>query len=295
MDLVKSVSIGNLLNQREAVLQRLRSARDLIEEARKIASAAHLGCVEDMFSSGRYGFAGNFLTGDFGNVERWIDKAGWEYLMAESGIRTFMDSATRQRWAEAMNKEEIPPLTVDVIASTFGQLYDNRQQMFENGVVEIFRRLSWNYKTNEPFKFGRRIVLSYILQSDRWGGAYPRNCDQLDDLERALYVLDGKPEPDHRQSIGTIVRSKIYGKEWSAETDYFALRWYKKGSAHVTFKRPDLIGKLNSILAARYPNALASDTRWHTTHGLAAGFFSAKKPEPYGSGVSCLPPAIQRR
>lgn len=261
MDLVKSVSIGNLLNQREAVLQRLRSARDLIEEARKIASAAHFGCVEDMFSPGRYGFSGNFLTGDFGNVERWIDKAGWEYLMAESGIRTFMDSATRQRWAEAMNKEEIPPLTVDVIASTFGQLYDNRQQMFENGVVEIFRRLSWNYKTNEPFKFGRRIVLSYILQADRWGGAYPRNCDQLDDLERALYVLDGKPEPDHRQSIGTIVRSKIYGKEWSAETDYFALRWYKKGSAHVTFKRPDLIGKLNSILAARYPNALASDTR----------------------------------
>ncbi|MGS3492238.1 DUF4942 domain-containing protein [Klebsiella pneumoniae] len=31
-----------------------------------------------------------------------------------------------------------------------------------------------------------------------------------------------------------------------------------KGSAHVTFTRPDLVDKINEIVASRYPDALPS-------------------------------------
>ena len=42
-DLVPSVSVENMVNQRAAVLERIGRAVDLIREAATIASAAHLG------------------------------------------------------------------------------------------------------------------------------------------------------------------------------------------------------------------------------------------------------------
>lgn len=35
----------------------------------------------------------------------------------------------------------------------------------------------------------------------------------------------------------------------------------KKGTEHLTFKRPDLVDQCNRILAKRYPEALAHDPR----------------------------------
>jgi len=38
--------------------------------------------------------------------------------------------------------------------------------------------------------------------------------------------------------------------------EYFTIRAYKKGSAHITFTRPDLVEKVNDIIARHYPGAL---------------------------------------
>ncbi len=40
-DLVKSISIANLANQRAAVVERVRSALDLLAEAEQLARAVH--------------------------------------------------------------------------------------------------------------------------------------------------------------------------------------------------------------------------------------------------------------
>ncbi|MEX7693653.1 DUF4942 domain-containing protein, partial [Enterobacter hormaechei] len=39
-------------------------------------------------------------------------------------------------------------------------------------------------------------------------------------------------------------------------SEYFTVRAYKKGSAHITFTRPDLVEKVNDIIARHYPGAL---------------------------------------
>ncbi|HGC5539657.1 TPA: DUF4942 domain-containing protein, partial [Klebsiella pneumoniae] len=40
------------------------------------------------------------------------------------------------------------------------------------------------------------------------------------------------------------------------ECDYFSVRYYKKGSAHITFKRPELVEKINNLVASHYPGML---------------------------------------
>ena len=49
--------------------------------------------------------------------------------------------------------------------------------------------------------------------------------------------------------------------ETQAENAYLHVKWFKKGSGHVLFKRPDLVEKMNGILTKHYPHALASEVR----------------------------------
>src|ERR1700726_622839 len=68
--------------------------------------------------------------------------------------------------------------------------------MFDQGVIECFKKLSWEYKTNLPQKFGKRIIVSYLTYPY---GINSSAVDRLDDLMRVFHVLDGKPEADYRQ------------------------------------------------------------------------------------------------
>ena len=43
-----------------------------------------------------------------------------------------------------------------------------------------------------------------------------------------------------------------------AENDYFSIRLFKNQNGHVTFTRPDLVTRLNLIIAKHFPHALAA-------------------------------------
>ncbi|MCR6679429.1 DUF4942 domain-containing protein, partial [Escherichia marmotae] len=42
------------------------------------------------------------------------------------------------------------------------------------------------------------------------------------------------------------------------EDEMFSIIYFKKGSAHITFRKPQLVDRLNDIIARHYPEALAS-------------------------------------
>ncbi|ARK40488.1 DUF4942 domain-containing protein [Burkholderia pseudomallei] len=263
--LVPSISIVNLANQRVAVVERVRAALDLLGEAQQLAMAAHLGFPRLVLDES-YGCRGRpTITGEYAKrdeaeaaIVRIIDIRGWDYLLKESGLRTFMDAKAREQWSNQIAEGEVPELTAANIEATFAQLYGARGDMFERGVLQCFKRLSWDYKTNQPFKFGKRIIVRYLLSS---GSPNFRVTNDLDDLIRVFSVLDGKPEPDHRHGAYCLISDTRQARRTEAENEYFHLRWFKNGNGHLAFKRPDLVDKMNLILAKHYPNALASEAR----------------------------------
>lgn len=275
-ELVPSVSIANMVNQRAAALQRLEQACELIQEAAEIAQAAHLGMPRMLVSReySRHGYEVNIAdariktdsSGRPWTIERspavdlakqlrlGIDCAAWQYLMHESGLRSLMDAGARAKWDEAVRAGDVPELTDANVRSTFRMLHDSRGEMFERGVIACFKSLAWCYKTNLPQKFGKRIVVTHINSS------YSRKHDEMDDLLRVLHVLDGKPEPDHRGGFGAMLRAAgldgYYCKAGECANDYMSVRTFKNGNGHVTFKRLDLVEKMNMIIAKHYPGAL---------------------------------------
>ncbi|WP_423391476.1 DUF4942 domain-containing protein [Burkholderia sp. LMG 21824] len=263
--LVPSISIANLANQRVAVVERVRAALDLLGEAQQLAKAAHLGFPRLVLDES-YGCRGRpTITGEYAkrdeaeaSMVRIIDIRGWDYLLSESGLRTFMDAKAREQWSNQIAEGDVPELTAANIEATFAQLYGARGDMFERGVLQCFKRLSWNYKTNQPFLFGKRIIVKHLFSQ---GCSNYHVTNELDDLMRVFSVLNGVPEPDHRHGMSGLISAAQRQRKTEAENDYFQLRWFKNGNGHLTFLRPDLVEQMNKILAKHYPNALASEAR----------------------------------
>ncbi|CAI1619729.1 DUF4942 domain-containing protein [Serratia marcescens] len=195
-------------------------------------------------------------------ITRNIDRDIWRDLMLKSGMLSLMDAQARAEWHNSLEKEDIPAVSEANILATFEQLHQSKEEVFERGVINVFKSLSWNYKSNSPCKFGKKIIVDGVVKHDRWGFVlnWGWQRDRLTDLERMLMLLDSKPIPDNREDVTRRLGDHIHAQRNSTsfEDEMFTIKYFQKGSAHIIFKRPDLVDKLNDIIAKHYPAALAA-------------------------------------
>ncbi|WP_086814145.1 DUF4942 domain-containing protein [Salmonella enterica] len=184
----------------------------------------------------------------------------WRDLMKKSVMLSIMDAQARDQWYRNLESDDIPAITETNILSTFEQLHQSTDEVFERGVINVFKGLSWDYKSNSPCKFGPKIIVNGLVKYDRWG--YSLNWgwqrDRLADLERMLMLLDGKPVPDNRVDVTRRLGDHIHENSGSNsyEDGMFKIKYFQKGTAHIVFKRPELIDKMNDIVAKHFPGAL---------------------------------------
>lgn len=193
-----------------------------------------------------------------------IDAGAWATLIDASGIRSFMSAQKRSAWDSAIHERTTAPFTKDYIESTVSDLMGNRVSMMEEGVIDVFRALSHGFKTNEPKMFGKKIIIDWLWtnHSSNWASLNSQTVDRLDDLMRVMSINDGQVAPDHRYGFYGHIMDADRKKETVFENEYMSLKWYKRaGTCHLTFKRLDLVEKLNLILAKHFPNAISSDLR----------------------------------
>ena len=190
-----------------------------------------------------------------------LDRSIWRDLMKKSGMIALMDAAARDEWDRNLERDDIPAICEENIISTFKQLHHSKYEVFECGIINVFKSLSWNYKSNSPCRFGKKIIVNGLVKHDRWGFGllYGKRRDQLADLDRMLNLLDGKPVPENRHDLSIRLADHI-SKQHSTvyEDEYLSIRYFQKGSGHITFKRPDLVEKMNGIIAKHYPGMLAA-------------------------------------
>ncbi|EFB3305124.1 DUF4942 domain-containing protein [Escherichia coli] len=203
---------------------------------------------------------GNRLQAGAFNYSLNLDREIWRDLMQRSGILSLMDAQARDTWYRSLEYDNFPEISEANILSTFEQLHQNKDEVFERGVINVFRGLSWNYKTNCPCKFGSKIIVNNLVRWDRWGFHLitGQQTDRVADLERMLHLFSGNPIPDNRENI--IIRldehiQSVQGKT-CYEDEMFSIRYFKKGSAHITFRKPELIDRLNDIIAKYYPEII---------------------------------------
>lgn len=264
-ELICSTSIERIVTGRNAALKQIEQLIEQLDAISRLTSEIGGGTAQDwaMKSGHRYD---SWLTEKADKampaVTRNIDRSIWRDLMLRSGMMTLMDAQARDQWHKNLEEGELPAISEANILSTFEQLHLNKIDVFERGIINVFKGLSWDYKTNSPCSFGKKIIVNNLVTHNRWGFSlnWGWRRDQLADLERMLFLLDGIPIPDNRGDITTRLMEHIRDNLSNDvyEDDFFSIRYFQKGTAHITFKRYDLTEKMNDIVAKHYPGMLAA-------------------------------------
>lgn len=190
-----------------------------------------------------------------------VDRSIWMRLMNETGMFTLMSQKQRDSWNESLYSEECPAVTLDNVLATFEALNATKAETFEQGLIDVFQRLSWDYKTNNPCRLGKKIIIERLVsrfyrESFR---VEDRTIQAVDDLAKIFFILDGKRVPDIRVGEGdrfTNFFNRGKGIGLTCELTYFTIRAYAKGTGHIEFNRLDLVEQINAIIAKRFPNTL---------------------------------------
>lgn len=264
-ELVPSVEIERIIALRDGGINKYMAALALLREARTLFSQA---AAKDYL----YGYdrcVTEALTGtrrtpekDLEALRRIVDGRIWDRLMTDTGMYTLMSQVQRSEWDRQLEGDSIPDISLDNVLATFRHLSENKAETFAKGLLDVFRRLSWDYKTNNPCRFGKKIVIDRLLVV--WRAEHisfnHEGAAKLNDLARPFYILDGKNVPDFRVAEGARFeehyRANGFEGDQVWEGEYYSVRYYKKGSAHITFKRPELVDRINDIVAQACPGML---------------------------------------
>lgn len=73
-------------------------------------------------------------------------------------------------------------------------------------------------------------------------------------------ILDEKPVPDNRSDVTRRLGDHIDANRHNNcyEDEMLVIKYFQKGTAHIIFKRQELVDKLNGIIAKHYPGTLAA-------------------------------------
>ena len=246
-DLALPTTLTDLLQARQDALRLLSDARSLTAKAKDLLDR-----------HGRYLMPHNGQLRDSAErVQAELDASMWRRAFDLTGFKQLMDAQAVADFERGLSPRP-PEFTEANIRSTFIDLHGKSREMFRRGVVNVFRYLSDDYKTNsrEPFRIGRKLVMTYMVQSAFGGGFqlhYGGAVDKLNDIDRVIRTLGGMSFT--AGALPVMVNQALKLGEVH-ECELYRAKGFKNGNMHFEFKRQDLLDLLNEQIAEHYANTL---------------------------------------
>ena len=194
-------------------------------------------------------------------------KDAWLAVFELMDFHKWLDKKQTDEMISDVSRHGHFPFTAENIKNTLANIIAQRKKLFEQSTWNVFEALTRYFKTNtnyhegwksnDAFKVNPKLVFPYGVTYDhRYGGfsqAYGSSMiDIYSDLDRVLSVLDGR-QFDRVYTIGAAIEIAIRNDRNSPQTTgslYFDIRYFKKGTVHLKWKRLDLLEKF-SLIAAR--------------------------------------------
>lgn len=206
-----------------------------------------------------------------------VDVAVWAGLVENTSLSDYMDKKAKEELRKQLSysprkptREDeidvqwagIPAVTEENVRATFDQFIGDAPTIWRRGIANAFAALDRRFRSHDGFKIGDRMVITNAF--DAWGSwsYYHDHRATLDDVERVFLVMDKRDPADpefegiskrisrERGNQGLTPRQSVH------EGDYFRVRVFKNGNAHLWFTRKDLVDRVNLALAEYYGAAL---------------------------------------
>lgn len=279
---IPRATLEEMERNRGRALDLFGQAFDILQEARRFAELATIsgktsdgdgGVAGGEFTDAardalapRYRFSGDNLDkrrAAFVDAQtKQTDQAMWSHIIKATDLERLMDKQARDDFRNEL-RENPPPATADNVRATLKAFIGDADSIFRRGIANAFSKLDRRFRSHDGFKIGARVILSYAFSDYGWN-YHSRQNETLQDIERAFCVLEGIETPAYGAGIvgacEHMHREARYGRGGGfpvlVEGDHFRIRIFKNGNAHLWFERPDLVRKVNRILADHYGEAI---------------------------------------
>lgn len=194
------------------------------------------------------------LTEYMDTARRMVDQDVWSHVIQVTDLDRLMDKEAKDQFQKQL-KENPPEATVDNICATLQQFAATAGDVFRRGIANAFSKLDRKFRSHDGFKVGSRVILDRMFSES---GSYNYHRDQesvLSDIERTFLVLDERPVGANYGGIVGALRnqkSSLRREQGEVENEFFLIRYYMNGNAHLWMKRKDLVKKVNKLLAEWY-------------------------------------------
>jgi Domain of unknown function (DUF4942) len=184
----------------------------------------------------------------------------WQHILGCMGIEKLLTHKMRSNFAEFVKQQGAMALTKENIASIVQMLLLNSDSILSQSVVAVFdlftsyhkenRLITEGWKTNDFWRVNRKVILPNYVQcsTGRYGPCtFSTACgrySEYSDIDKAMCYLSGKRLED----VVTVEKAiKENSTTNEAESTFFKLRYFKKGTLHLVFKDEALWAKFNQV------------------------------------------------
>lgn len=212
----------------------------------------------------------------------------WEYLFAQTNIKAIVTTKVQEQFDLFIKQQGGIDFTRENIFAVFQMLIDNKDARLLDCMMEVFDRMTRyheknrvhfeGWKTNDAYKVNRKVIMPNFIEvwrhpSSRYGKhgychsfhLYGRSAF-LDDIDKVMCMLTGKcfaktSDDDPREPIGT-THNALYNKfrivgdvytgdsfDGTTESEFFDIKFFLKGTLHLTFKDEKLWQEFNQRVA----------------------------------------------
>ena len=275
-DIIPRTTVESIVRLRDMALEEcikahlsLESANLAIENAQKSISVA----APDQISSYTFGShqsRENFLSPiDIAPIDeftdsarRMIDISVWSHVIQMTELESFMDHEAKDELRSDLQKDP-PVITVENIFATLQRFREDSDTIWRRGLANCFTKLDRRFRSHDGWKIGSRVILTHMFDKHGFSNYYRNQEDTLHDIERVFFILDGRPAPTSWYGITQKVRNERAGRSSAhqscVESEFFRVRCFKNGNAHIWFQRDDLVERANKVLAEYYGEVLSHD------------------------------------
>ena len=262
--LVPHSAIETIVAQRDAAMDRMNDAAEMLERAYALSEAAVTHRIaatqgESFYFERRhdeedYKRLFNDRFDKAKSLDQWrkvLDASVWTHLFKRTGLENMLDATAKEEWRKSL-LTEVPEVTYENIRATLETVAHDSDMIFKRGLAKAFAKLDRRFRSHDGFKIGSRVILNYLF-NDSGRVNYGYKKDVLMDIERVFAVLDGQA-PNPGLIFKKLDSDRVGWNPQQSETDteFFKIRGFKNGNAHLWMQRDDLVVKVNKLLAEYY-------------------------------------------
>jgi hypothetical protein len=277
--------MGTELATRDRVFNRVTALRIAIEELRlaslHLKKFKHYAKAAGLFSHGieqRHLDRSADSAGAFNEAVEQMHAEAWQGFFNDKEFSKLITSSVKADFKKQGALHAQTDFSEANILAFLELMHGTRGAIIERTIADVFDRLCTygkgenklhvnTWKTNGAYKINKKLIVP-VQHGAATGQWYSYSYEHLDDLEKALCFITGDNFGSIKSLSSMLHDFTCYGTHRDDkslplygthhDTKFFTAKFYKKGTAHFTFKDDYVWAQFNQI-AAKGKNWIGCD------------------------------------